>query len=345
MSLSLFIVIVIVGVALIFDFINGFHDSANAIATVVSTRVLSPRNAVIWAAFFNTAAAFIIGIGVAKTISKTLDPSVANSETVLAALLGAIIWNLVTWFYGIPSSSSHALIGGLVGAGITAGGFSLAVVNWKEVRNPLIGIVLAPTLCLVLGFLFMVGILWICRDKHPTPLNRAFKKLQLLSSAVYSLSHGGNDAQKTIGVICFLLIGEGYLEPSRIDSGSIPIWIILCAYLAIGLGTLSGGWRIVKTMGSKITKLRPVDGFAAETAGGVIIIALTEWFKMPISTTHAIAGSIMGVGSTKRLSAVHWGISGRILWAWVLTIPATAAAAMLSFALIHAVVKMYGASQ
>jgi len=341
MTLSLLLVVLIVGVALIFDFLNGFHDSANSIATIVSTRVLSPKYAVVWAAFFNFIAAFVLGVGVAKTVAKTLHPSVANNETVLAALLGAIVWDLLTWYYGIPSSSSHALIGGLVGAGMTSANFSVSVVNWGEVEKPLLGIFLAPTLCLGLGFLTMLAILWLCREMHPGPLNRLFKKLQLVSSGVYSLSHGGNDAQKTIGVICFLLVGQGYLDESRLAAGQIPLWIILCAYLAIGLGTLSGGWRIVKTMGSKITKLRPVDGFAAETAGGVLIIAFTE-LKMPVSTTHSIAGAIMGVGSTKRLSAVHWGISARILWAWLLTIPASAAVACLSYSVLHPLIKLCG---
>lgn len=337
-------VIAIVGVALIFDFINGFHDSANSIATIVSTRVLSPRNAVVWAAFFNFIAAGVIGVGVATTIASTLHPAVATKEAVFSALMGAIVWDLLTWYYGIPSSSSHALIGGLVGAGMAAGGFSPDVVQWDQVQKPLVGIVLAPVLCLALGFATMVVILWTCRNFHPSPLNRAFKKLQLLSSAVYSLAHGGNDAQKTIGVICFLLVGEGLIVPVDAAKGltrhDIPLWTILSAYLAIALGTLSGGWRIVRTMGSKITKLRPVDGFAAETAGGVIIIALTEWLKMPISTTHAIAGSIMGVGATRRLSAVRWGISARIVWAWVITIPASAFIAILTYWVTHFLVSL-----
>jgi PiT family inorganic phosphate transporter len=327
-------IVLIVAVALIFDFINGFHDSANAIATIVSTRVLSPKYAVLWAAFFNFFAVFVVGVGVASMIADTLQPAVATKEVVLGALMGAIAWNLITWYFGIPSSSSHALVGGLVGAGLAGGGFSFSVVKWSSLQKPLLGIVLAPTLCLGLGFLTMLAVLWICRNMHPAPLNKGFKRLQLVSSAVYSLSHGGNDAQKTIGVICVLLAGSGYVHPSGkggvLVSGDIPTWVISCAYLAIALGTISGGWRIVKTMGSKITKLRPVDGFAAETAGGVIILALTH-FKIPVSTTHSIAGSIMGVGATKRLSAVRWGISARIIWAWIITIPASAALAMGSF--------------
>ena len=342
--MTLTIVIFIVAVALFFDFINGFHDSANSIATVVTTRVLSPRNAVIWAAFWNFVAFFATGTGVATVIQKTLSPAVANSETVLATLIGAITWNLLTWYFGIPSSSSHALIGGLLGAGLAAGGFKSEVITWTEAQRSLIGIVLAPTLCLGLGFVFMLSILWICRKMHPAPINRTFKVLQLVSSGVYSFAHGGNDAQKTMGVIAFLLLGHGYMTKEEAAAGHIPGWVALCAYMAISLGTLSGGWRIVKTMGSKITKLRPVDGFASETAGGVIIIGLTHWLKMPISTTHAIAGAIMGVGSTKGLSAVRWGISARIVWAWVLTIPASASVAILSYWLVHGIVRLFNPS-
>jgi PiT family inorganic phosphate transporter len=327
------VVITIIGVALIFDFINGFHDSANSIATIVSTRVLSPKYAVIWAAFFNFLAAFVLGLEVAGTIAaKIVDPAAATNQVVFAALVGAIIWDLVTWYWGIPSSSSHALIGAFVGAGIAASGFS--VVKWTYLQMPLLGIVLAPTFCLMLGFLLMMLILWLCRKVHPAPLNRAFKKLQLVSASIYSLSHGGNDAQKTMGIIAALLVGEGLLVPGDPKVGltghDIPNWVVIGAYTAISLGTLTGGWRIVKTMGSKITKLRPVDGFAAETAGGVLIIGFTE-LGMPVSTTHSIAGAIMGVGATRRLSAVRWGISARIVWAWILTIPASAALAVVSY--------------
>jgi PiT family inorganic phosphate transporter len=330
-------VIAIVGVALIFDFVNGFHDSANSIATLVSTRVMAPKYAVIWAAFFNFVAAFVVGLGVAGTIAtKIVDPKVATNSVVFAALLGAIAWDLVTWRYGIPSSSSHALIGGFVGAGLAAAGPS--VVKWVSLEKPLLGIVLAPTLCLGLAFLVMVAILWICRRVHPAPLNRAFKKLQLVSAAIYSLSHGGNDAQKTMGIVCALLVGEGWLHPRNPAAGftgvDVPLWVVLAAHAAIALGTLTGGWRIVKTMGSKITKLRPVDGFAAETSGGVLILAFTQ-FGVPVSTTHSIAGAIMGVGATKRLSAVRWGISARIVWAWILTIPFSALIAAFSYAVIH----------
>ncbi len=337
---NLIAVILIIGVALVFDFINGFHDSANSIATIVSTRVLSPKYAVIWAAFFNFVAAFVMGLAVASTIAtKIVEPSIATHEVVFAALMGAIVWDLITWYYGIPSSSSHALIGGFAGAGIAAGGF--AVVKWGGLQKPLLGIVLAPTFCLALGFLTMLAILWLFRNSHPARANRLFKKLQLVSAAVYSLSHGGNDAQKTMGIVCALLVAEGFLTPANAASGltgaEVPLWVILAAHLAIALGTLSGGWRIVKTMGSKITKLRPVDGFAAETAGGVMIIGFTE-LGFPVSTTHAIAGAIMGVGATKRLSAVRWGISMRIVWAWIVTIPASAGIAIVCYWLTHAAV-------
>lgn len=326
----LFLVGVIVLVALAFDFINGFHDSANSIATLVSTRALDPKRAVIWAAFFNFLAAFVLGLSVAGTIAtKIVDPKIATSNIVFCALIGAIGWNLITWWLGIPSSSSHALIGGFVGAGLVFGGPD--VVHWKGLLLPLAGIVLAPTLCLVIGYMVMVPLTWICRNTKPSKVNKAFKRLQFVSAAIYSLSHGGNDAQKTIGIIAALLVGEGLLVPKNAAAGltghDIPFWIIFFSYAAIGFGTLLGGWRIVKTMGSGITKLRPIDGFAASLAGGLCITGFTE-FGLPVSTTHSIAGSIMGVGATKRLSAVRWGISAQIIWAWVLTIPASALIAM-----------------
>ncbi len=339
---SLTVAILIIGVALVFDYINGFHDSANSIATIVSTRVLAPKYAVLWAAFFNFVAAFLLSLAVASIIAKTLDAKASTNEVIFASLMGAIGWDLLTWYYGIPSSSSHALIGGLVGAGLAMGGSE--VVKWGTLVKPTIGIVVAPTFCLAMGFTLMLGILWICRHRHPARLNRAFKGLQFLSASIYSLSHGGNDAQKTMGVICALLVGEGFLRVKDASKGiaanEVPLWVVLSAHLAIALGTLSGGWRIVKTMGSKITKLRPVDGFAAETAGGCLIIAFTE-LGMPVSTTHSIAGAIMGVGATKRLSAVRWGISGRIVIAWILTIPASALVAAICYWITHACVVMY----
>ncbi len=333
-------VVAIIAIALIFDYVNGFHDSANSVATLVATGVVTPQFAVLWAAFFNFVAVGILGVGVAETIAKTLDPEVATKGVVFSALLAAIVWNLITWWTGIPSSSSHALVGGLVGAGWTAANCSFHVVQWEEVRKPIIGIVLAPTLSLVVGFLAMLVILWTCRKFHPVPLNWAFRKLQLVSSALYSIAHGGNDAQKTIGIIAALLVSEGYLRPAgeKLTGPDIwhqHAWVIFAAFLAIALGTMSGGWRIVKTMGTKIAKLRPVDGFAAATAAGAVISGLTL-FRMPVSTTHSIAGSIMGVGAAKNVSAVHWAVSARILWAWVLTIPCSAVIAVGCYVLVKA---------
>jgi PiT family inorganic phosphate transporter len=332
---SLAAVVAIIAVALIFDFINGFHDSANSIVTLVSTRVLSPKYAVIWAAFFNFVAVAVLGLNVATTIATgILDPRDATTLVIFSALVGAILWNLITWYFGIPSSSSHALIGGLVGAGLAAS----AAVKWGSLSRPLLGIVLAPTLCLGLGFLMMMAIFWICRKSHPAPTNRLFKQLQFVAAAIYSLAHGGNDAQKTVGIISALLVHQGFLKKESLSAGwtssMVLLSVVLAAYLAIALGTLSGGWRIVKTMGTKITKLGPPEGFAAAMAGGVLIIGLTE-MGWPISTTHSIAGAIMGVGATKGLSAVRWGISARIVWAWVITIPASAAIAGLCYWLAH----------
>ena len=330
------LVVLIVSIALIFDFSNGFHDSANSIATLVATKALSPRIAVVWAAFFNFAALFFMGYGVAKTIGHDIvDPLAATDHVVLSALLGAIAWNLLTWYFGIPSSSSHALIGGFLGAGIASAGFS--VVKWGGLRNPLLAIVLSPTLCLLAGYLIMVPLLWICRNLKPDPVNRAFKGLQFVAAAIFSLAHGGNDAQKTIGIIAALLVGERLLEPEKLASGELPTWIAPAAFLAIGLGTLSGGWRIVKTMGTGITKMKPVDGFGASLSAGGLIIAFTHW-GIPVSTTHSITGAIMGVGATKRLSAVRWGISARIIWAWILTIPMSSLIACLFFWII----RMFG---
>ncbi len=336
---------VIIAIALVFDYINGFHDSANAIATIVSTRVLSPKYAVIWAAFFNFVAVAIVGLSVAKTITeKIIDPTQATNQVVFAALIGAIVWDLVTWFWGIPSSSSHALIGGFAGAGVAAAGWG--VLKWNGLIMPLLGIVLAPTLCLIVGFVFMNIINWICRRSNPSRVNRAFKVLQFCSSAIYSISHGGNDAQKTVGIIFALLVSNQIITKPSDDATlfTLPLGlaaVVAAAYTAIALGTLSGGWRIVKTMGSKITKLRPVDGFAAETAGGVLIMGFTH-FGVPVSTTHSIAGSIMGVGATKRLNAVRWGVSAQIVWAWVLTIPACALVAVLTYWFVDIIDRIHG---
>jgi PiT family inorganic phosphate transporter len=398
-------ILFIILIALAFDFINGFHDAANSIATVVSTRVLTPRVAVFWAAFFNFAAAFGTGTFVAETIGKgVLQPETIDPNLILAALLGAIVWNLITWYYGIPSSSSHALIGGLAGAGLVkAGSGSLIwlvpgpnLLIWKGILGIALYIVIAPLLGFFLGILFTVACSWICRRCAPQKVDNWFRKLQLLSAAIYSYSHGSNDAQKTMGIIFALLVGAGYgavaypegvLEykgriekVNAVESETLPgyarvlvmengtrvpirpgreadhyslgregqpvtiagrlepdlngrfrlhvrptlaIWIILSCYAAIAFGTYFGGWRIVKTMGSKITKLTPFGGFCAETGGGVTILAMSHW-GIPVSTTHTIAGAITGVGATKGTRAVKWGIAGRLLWAWILTIPCAA---------------------
>jgi len=321
------LLVLIVLVALAFDFLNGFHDAANSIATVVSTRVLSPQKAVIWAAFFNFVAAFVLGTHVAKTIgSGMIDLSVVTREVVLAGLIGAILWNLITWYYGLPVSSSHALIGGYAGAAIAKAGWSsILVAGWTKT---LLFIVLAPLIGMILAFFLMVMVSWIVRSWRPSRVDRRFRGMQLLSAAAYSLGHGGNDAQKTMGIITGLLVAAGYLKEFR-----VPLWVILISHAAIAFGTLFGGWRIVKTMGTKITKLQPVGGFCAETAGAITLVGATL-AGIPVSTTHTITGAIVGVGATKRLSAVKWGVAGRIVWAWVLTIPIAAAVAAASYLII-----------
>ena len=319
----------IILVALAFDFINGFHDAANSIATVVSTRVLSPRVAVIWAGFFNFVAFLVFGIHVAKTIGKGIvDPSVVTPPLVLASLIGAIAWNLITWWYGLPSSSSHALIGGFVGAALVAAGpGAIVVAGLVRVAQ---FIVLSPLIGMVLGFFNMWAVSWLFRRATPHGVDALFRRLQLVSAAAFSLGHGGNDAQKTMGIITALLFSTGYLH----GEFHVPLWVVIAAQAAIGLGTMSGGWRIVHTMGMRVTKLRPVGGFCAESAGAITLFAATA-SGIPVSTTHTITGAIMGVGSTRRLSAVRWGVAGRILWAWVLTIPASALVAALSFMLLR----------
>jgi PiT family inorganic phosphate transporter len=314
---ELALVVVVVLTAVVFDYINGFHDAANSIATVVSTRVLSPGKAVLWAAFFNFAAAAVFGTAVAKTVGAgMIDIAVVTTSVILAGLLGAIVWDLITWFYGLPTSSSHALIGAYAGAAVAkAGQAALLPQGWTKT---LIFIILAPLIGFVLGFLIMVAIMWILRGFAPSRVDRYFRKLQLLSAAAYSLGHGANDAQKTMGIIAGALFTAGYIKEF-----TIPFWVELLAYSAISAGTLSGGWRIIHTMGSKITKLQPVGGFAAETAGAISLFTATS-MGVPVSTTHTITGAIIGVGSTRRLSAVRWGIAGQIVWAWVLTIPASA---------------------
>jgi PiT family inorganic phosphate transporter len=308
-------------VALIFDYINGFHDAANSIATVVSTRVLSPAKAVVWAAFFNFAAAFLFGTAVAKTVGAGMvDLSVVNFTVIYAGLLGAIVWDLITWYYGLPTSSSHALFGGYAGAAVAKAGFSAIVPSgWTKT---LIFIVVSPLLGLIVGLTVMVAIYWTFRSMRPGRVDQWFRRLQLLSAAGFSLMHGANDAQKTMGIIAGALVTGGYLQ---MDHGQLPIpWLVeIAAYTAIGLGTLTGGWRIIHTMGSKITKLQPMGGFAAETGAAVAIFVATH-FGVGVSSTHTVAGAIVGVGATRRLSAVRWGVAGQIVWAWVLTIPAAA---------------------
>ncbi len=315
METSLLLVIPIIVVALVFDFTNGMHDAANSISTVVSTRVLSPRQAVIWAAFFNFIAFLIFGTGVAKTIGQGMvDIEIVTPAVVLAGLVGAIAWNLITWYFGLPSSSSHALIGGYAGAAIAKGGFGVIIGGgWTKT---LIFIVVAPLIGLVLGFFFKVITSWIAQGKNVDKVNRWSRVMQLFSAAAFSLGHGGNDAQKTMGIITSLLFAGGFISTFH-----VPWWVVLCAQSAIALGTLSGGWRIVKTMGQKITKLRPIDGFCAETAAAVSIFTST-FLAIPVSTTHVITGAISGVGATNRLSAVRWGVTLRIVWAWLFTIPA-----------------------
>ena len=323
--------VAIILIALVFDFLNGFHDAANSIATVVSTRVLTPQVAVVWAAFFNFVAAFLLGTHVAKTIGKgMIDLSVVTQEVILAGLLGAIFWNLLTWYYGIPVSSSHALVGGYAGAAIVKAGWgALLVSGWIK---PLLFIVLAPVIGMTLGLLLSIAVAWIFRRWTPQRVDRFFRRGQLLSAAFYSLGHGGNDAQKTMGIITGLLVASGHLAKFE-----VPLWVILISHAAIALGTLFGGWRIVKTMGSKITKLHPMGGFCAETAGAITIVGATLG-GIPVSTTHTITGAIMGVGATRRLSAVRWGIAGRIVWAWLLTIPISAAAAAVAYLVVSRLV-------
>jgi len=331
-------VLLIIAVAFTFDFINGFHDSANSIATVVSTRVLSPGVAVFWAAFFNFVAAFTVGTAVAKTIGKgLLDPSVVDPTLILSALLGAIVWDLLTWWLGLPTSSSHALLGGLGGAAIAKAGFgALLLHGWVM---PIIFIVVSPVLGMLLALGLTVGLSWMLRYRRPGPIDKAFRKLQLISAALYSLSHGANDAQKTMGVIVGLLVATqahfmgkpgfiGYMYAP--NANKIPLWVEMSAYTAIALGTAMGGWRIVKTMGTRITKLRPFGGFCAETAGGISVL-IASHFGVPVSTTHTITGAIVGVGTAQRVSAVRWGVATRIVWAWILTMPMAAVIAAICY--------------
>lgn len=316
-------------VALFFDFLNGFHDSANSIATVVATRVLSPQFAVFWAAFFNLIGPFVFGDHVAKTIGKGIvDISIVSKHLVFSALIGAIVWNIVTWYLGLPSSSSHALIGGLVGAGWYDGGFEVMV--WSGILKTVLFIFLSPLIGFFLGAFIFVLVSWIVAKKTPFRINKLFRKLQLVSSALYSIGHGTNDAQKTMGIIFMLLVSGGFAK----STDHIPTWVMLICSVAIALGTACGGWRIVRTMGSKITRLTPYGGFCAETAGAIALFG-TSAFGIPVSTTHTITGSITGVGSVLRYSAVRWRTATRIIWAWVFTIPAAAVIAVIIQALLH----------
>lgn len=325
---SMAFVIFLVVVALIFDFINGFHDSSNSISTIVSTRVLKPQHAVLWAAFFNFVAAFFIGTAVAHTIGKgIIHIDIVDNLVILSALSGAIIWNITTWYFGLPSSSSHALIGGLIGAGVAKAGTSTLV--WSGIIKTTAFIVLSPAIGMFLGYFFMVLSMNLNRNSNIARSDKIYRKLQFISSAIYSLGHGMNDAQKTIGIIAIVLYSKGLIS----SNFNIPYWIIIMCYSTIALGTMFGGWRIVKTMGTKITKLQPIGGFSAE-AGAACSIIGASIFGIPVSTTHTITGAIVGVGATKRLSAVRWGVAGNIIWAWILTIPVSAfiAAVTYSFA-------------
>ena len=308
----------IIALALAFDVVNGFHDAANSIATVVSTRVLSPRQAVVWAAFFNFVAFLFFGLHVATTIGKGIvNPTAITLPIIAAGLVGALGWNLLTWYYGIPSSSSHALVGGFAGAALLHGGLKVIII--AGIVKIAVFIFLAPLIGFVGGFMIMVAIYWIFRRSAPSKVGRLFQTLQLFSAAAYSLGHGGNDAQKTMGIILAVLIAGKFADPQA----EIPLWVVLASHAAMGLGTLGGGWRIVKTMGQKICKLQPVQGFCAESAGAVMLYAAT-WAGIPVSTTHTITGSIVGVGATRGTRAVKWGIAGRLVWAWILTIPCSA---------------------
>ncbi len=344
MTGSVWFVLAIVLVALTFDFINGFHDSANSIATVVSTRVLSPMFAVAWAAFFNFVAAFGFGTAVAKTIgSGLIDISIVDPLVILGALFGAIAWDLITWYVGIPSSSSHALIGGYGGAAVAKAGVSALILGgWVK---PILFIFLSPVIGMVAGMTLMTATGWSFRRASPRMVDKYFRALQLISSAAFSLSHGTNDAQKTMGIVVGLLVASQALfqdfpiQAFHLTTATvIPTWVILSAHAAIAAGTLAGGWRIVKTMGSRLTKLKPVHGFCAETGGAGVIFAATA-LGVPVSTTHTITGSIVGVGSAQRFSAVRWGLAGRIVWAWILTIPASAGIAGIGYLALHALLR------
>ncbi|HRN53136.1 MAG TPA: inorganic phosphate transporter [Gemmatimonadaceae bacterium] len=343
-QVAFWVVVMLVAIAIAFDFMNGFHDAANSIATVVSTGVLKPQTAVAFAAFFNVLAIFVFHLKVAATVGKGIvDPGIVDHHVVFGALLGAIFWNIVTWWYGIPSSSSHALIGGYAGAAITKAGFSAIIASgWTKT---LVFIVVSPLVGMAAGWGLMVGTMWLFRKQRPAKMEPLFRGMQITSSALFSLSHGANDAQKTMGIIVSLLVAgqayfvneTGFLSHFYLASGDeIPFWIKLGAHMAIALGTLMGGWRIVHTLGSRVTKLRPIGGFCAET-GGASAIFLATYLGIPVSTTHTISGAIVGVGATQRLSAVRWGVAANMIWAWIITIPASAAVAAISYLIVAAV--------
>ncbi|MFA6142640.1 MAG: inorganic phosphate transporter [Candidatus Omnitrophota bacterium] len=322
-------VLLLIALALTFDFLNGFHDSANSIATIVSTRVLSPRYAVIWAAFFNFVAFLFFGLHVANTIGKgIIDIAIIDKVIILSTLTGACIWNIITWYLGLPTSSSHALIGGMIGAAMVKAGPRSLV--WSGILKTVSFIFVSPVLGLILGLLLGIVVYRLFQRSSPSKVDHIFKKGQLFSAALYSLGHGGNDAQKTMGIIASLLFSAGFLG----SKFYIPFWVVIACHAAIALGTMFGGWRIVKTMGQKVAKLKPVDGFCAE-AGAAIMLFVSSGFGIPVSTTHTITGAIMGVGSLKRLSAVKWGLAGRIIWAWVLTIPCSAIISAVTYSLVR----------
>lgn len=328
MDVSFLTILLIIALAFIFDFINGFHDSANAIATVVSTRVLSPRAAVLMAAFFNFIAFLVFGVAVATTIAKGIvDPAAVTKQVIFAALIGAIVWDLITWIEGLPTSSSHALIGGFIGAAVTAAGRNVLI--WSGIKKIVLFMFISPVIGLILGFIFLAIVSRIFYKAEAQKINKIFRRLQLVSAAFYSLSHGTNDAQKTMGIVAVLLFSGGYLG----DELYIPLWVVLMAHLAIALGTMAGGWKIVRTMGKRVAHLKPVHGFSAETAGGIVLIVSAS-LGVPVSTTHAISGSILGVGMAKRTTGVRWVLARRIVWAWIITIPASAAIAAVTYWLV-----------
>ncbi|ANK90480.1 MULTISPECIES: inorganic phosphate transporter [Rhizobium] len=334
-ALALPLLVGLIGVALLFDFLNGLHDAANSIATIVSTRVLRPQYAVFWAAFFNFIAFLFFGLHVAETLGTgIIDPAIVTPQVIFAALIGAIVWNVVTWIFGIPSSSSHALVGGLVGAGLAKTGLSSIV--WSGLLKTAAAIVMSPMIGFLLALFLILAVTWTFIRQTPFAVDRSFRFLQFVSASLYSLGHGGNDAQKTMGIIAVLLYSQGYLG----GSFHVPLWVVISCQAAMALGTLFGGWRIVHTMGSKITRLNPMQGFCAETGGALTLFGAT-WLGIPVSTTHTITGAIIGVGAARRVSAVRWGLAGNIVIAWIITLPAAAIISALSFWLVTGLSKIF----